>query len=186
MEPLKVVIDELVSAGIRSYVGLLGHGERTRSRRLFKDVLQLSALMSGGPSARISPILVAEPLNTEAADDHPMRSCIILLTLRSILATLLVLRTTALWRRLPELDELHSCCIEAAENVGALPPETPHYAGGRTSGRTVVSLNSRPSHATDTVGGCRRNDAIPTVPELAEPSAGALNPNSKPEQVAAL
>ena len=160
MELLGVAIEELVSAGIRSYIDLLGYGERTRSRRLFSDTLQLSALMSGGPSARISPMLVAETTNA-----HPMRSCLILLALRSILATLLVLKATAYWRRVPALEELQTSCVKVADCV-----EPPVF--GRTSG--TAKLNCGESHETDTACGGRRNNALPTVPELPERSVPAL------------
>ena len=164
MELLGVAIENLVSAGIRSYIDLLGYGERTRSRRLFSDTLQLSALISGGPSARISPILVAETTSA-----HPMRSCLILLTLRSILATLLVLKATAYWRRVPALEELQTSCVKVATCVDG-PVIEPVF--GRTSGG--AKLNHEMSHETDTTCGGRRNDALPTVPELPERSVPAL------------
>ena len=131
MELLGIAIENLVSAGIRSYIDLLGHGERTRSRRLFSDTLQLSALISGGPSARISPVLVAETTIV-----HPMRSCLILLTLRSILATLLVLKATAYWRRVPALEELQTSCVKVAECVDQ-PVFRPVF--GQTSGRAELT-----------------------------------------------
>lgn len=156
MELLGVAVENLVSAGIRSYIDLLGHGERTRSRRLFSDTLQLSALISGGPSARISPMLVAETTSA-----HPMRSCLILLTLRSILATLLVLKASAYWRRVPALEELQTSCVKVADCVGGPLP-------------LALMPNCNESHETDTVCGGRRNNALPTIPELPERSVPAM------------
>ncbi|MBU8913362.1 MAG: hypothetical protein KOO61_05010 [Spirochaetales bacterium] len=161
MEPLRVAIDELVSAGIRSYIGLLGHGERTRSRRLFSDALQLSAMISGGPSARMSPVLVAE-----APNGRPMMACVILLTIRSILATLLVLKTTAHWRRIPALEELQMSCVRVAGCMEEPIADT--QPSGWSSAGTAPTLNCEKPHETDTTCGCRRNNALPTVPELAE------------------
>ena len=167
MESLHIAIEELVSAGIRSYIDLLGHGERARSRQLFKDALQLSALMSGGPSSRISPILIAE--TSAPGNERPMRSCLILLTLRSILATLLVLKASAYWRRVPVLTELQARCLQVANSVG--------HASGRTAG----SLNCANSSETDTACGGRRNKALPTVPELAERSTEQVSPGTNPK-----
>jgi hypothetical protein len=115
-----------------------------------------------------------------------MRSYLILATLRSVLATLLVLKTTAYWCRLPELDELHSCCIRAAACVGKEPDDIPAGPEKRTSGRTAAMLNRRPSPGTDGVRGCRRNDALPTIPELTKPSLEPAHPNPDPEQVPAV
>ena len=171
MERLRIAIEELVSAGIRSYIDLLGHGERARSRQLFKDALQLSALMSGGPSSRISPMLITEA--STPGSDHPMRSCLILLTLRSILATLLVLKASAYWRRVPVLTELQARCLQVANCVG---PDV-----GDTSGRTARSLNCANSPETDTAGGGRRNNALPTVPELAERTTERISPGTNPK-----
>ena len=176
MEPLRVAIDELVSAGIRSYIGLLGHGERTRSRRLFSDALQLSAMISGGPSARMSPLLVAE-----APNDRPMAACLILLTLRSILATLLVLKATAYWQRIPALEELQASCSRVAGCMEEPVLQTPSTE--RTSGRTAPTLNCGKSRESDTTCGCRRNNALPTVPELAKPSAKESAPGTNPEPI---
>jgi len=179
MEPLRIAIEELVSAGIRSYIDLLGHGERSRSRQLFKDALQLSALMSGGPSARISPVLIAqEPI---PGNDHPMRSCLILLTLRSILATLLVLKASAYWRRVPVLAELQDRCLQVANCVGDTIPGRPIL--GQTSDRTARPLNCAHSSETDTPHGGSRNNALPTIPELAERSPEQFSPGTNPKPV---
>ena len=189
MERLRIAIEELVSAGIRSYIDLLGHGERARSRQLFKDALQLSALMSGGPSSRISPILIAEA--STPGNDHPMRSCLILLTLRSILATLLVLKASAYWRRVPVLAELQARCLQVANCVGpqvGLSPGGVHpgaRTSGHTSGRTARSLNCANSPETDTACGGRRNNALPTVPELTERSPEEVGPGTNPKPVPA-
>lgn len=208
MEALRVAIDELVSAGIRSYIDLLGYGERTRSRRLFSDALQLSAMISGGPSARISPLLVAESINPslemtaecsctrpEKMLNRPMTTCLILLALRSILATLLVLKATTYWRRIPALEELQASCIKVAEFMVSPVVETEPVVKTHTSGRTQPSgttqpsertsgelnfsasdpaLNCGKSHETGTTCGCRRNNALPTVPELAERSVPSI------------
>ncbi len=165
MELLRTAIEELVSAGIRSYIDLLGHGERTRSRRLFSDSLQLSALISGGPSARISPMLVVGP-ELSPPNDHPMRSCLILLSLRSILATLLVLKATAYWRRIPALEELQASCVRVADCVGR--------RSGADLRHDSDKLTCETSHETDTACGCRRNNALPTLPELAERPVSVL------------
>lgn len=168
MDALRVHVDSLVSVGIRSYIGLLAHGERSRSRCLFNDVLHLSALVSGGPSARISPLLISDRPERGA-----FQQCVILITLRSILATLLVLRTTRYWQRVPELARLHECCVQVAHTFEKPQPADSSNGRGHASGRTAVALNELQTDSTDIVTGCRRNDAIPTVPELAETSAPA-------------
>jgi hypothetical protein len=151
-------MEELVRVGIRSYIGLLGLGEQERSRRILTDALQVSALVSGGPSARL-------PGTGDFSAVRPLAGCLVLLTVRSLLATLLVLKTTIFWRKLPQLEELLDCCFRAAactEN-GELCEET--------SGRTADTLRCACTHETGTICGCRRNSALQTRPELSCQSA---------------
>lgn len=183
MDCVQESIEKLVSAGIRSYIGLLGCGERERSRRLFKDTLEISALVAGGPSARLSPLLATvRPGSPGPAAGHggaqSAALCMVLLTLRSILATLLVLKASPYWRRVPVLDELQDHCAAVADLLDRDPPpkEAPRLVGTceRASGRTAGGLNSNTPMKTDAVCGCSRNNALPTGPELSEqPAAGA-------------
>lgn len=175
MDQLRSAVDELVRAGIRSYIGLLGHGERERSRRLFADALALSALVSGGPSARLPQLVAAEP-------GGPLHGCMVLVTVRSMLATLLVLKTTAFWRKVPVLEELLHCCVRTSECVGtgewtSAGRDVPARAAGgqlrggspsagHTSGFTAEPLSRACSHETGVTRGCRRNSALPMQPEL--------------------
>ncbi len=85
----------------------------------------------------------------------------ILLTLRSILATLLVLKASAYWRRVPALEELQTSCVKVAGCVGGPPAMEPRLTCGET-------------HETDTACGGRRNNALPTIPELPEHSVPAI------------
>ena len=138
-EQLSQCVDSCVSAGIRSYVGLICCGELERSRRLLSDSLRLSALVSGGPSAR------------------GQGRALSLLTVQNILATLLVLRATAYWRKIAPLRELQERCA-------AVVSELRDKASGRTA--RPYGLNECKCSETDGDNGCRRNDALPAESEL--------------------
>jgi hypothetical protein len=169
MEELFADMETLVGASIRAYIGLLGRGEKERSRRLFSDALELSAMVSGGPSDR-SP-------GSAAGAARPFHACVALATLQSMMATLLVLKTTALWTRLSALDELLTCCVGVAERLESLTCRdgVRHGAGQGSAGTSHAADGARcsSSHETDAVRGCRRNNALPARPELSSQPAAA-------------
>ena len=106
MDQLQTCIDRLVSCGIRAYIGLLCAGEQVRSRRLLSDTMQMSSLASGGPSA----LRTRSTRPDDIAQESSYLRCVAFFTLRSLLASLLVLRATGYWRRVPELQQLqHEC-----------------------------------------------------------------------------
>ena len=104
MDVLHECIDGVVSTGIRSYVGLLCNGELVRSRRLFADTMQLSSLAAGwsGPCTAVA--------EDGAYGGTPSLQCRTLAALRGLLASLLLLRPTVYWARVPELRELLQQC----------------------------------------------------------------------------
>lgn len=161
MDQLRIAVDDVVSAGIRAYIGLLGRGEKTRSRLIFSDALQLSAVVAGGPSSRISPVFTA---GNRAPS---MVACAGLLTLRSLLASLLVLKTTGFWSRVPALAELQDCCLRVATCFGVTDGAGSDVAGsGYTSGGSAAELTFTVVPGSDPAHGRRRNDALPVVPEI--------------------
>lgn len=125
MQELDRCVDVVVTAGIRAYIGLLACGEKERSRRVLNDTMQISSIASGGPSARV-PVSLGAPESSGNPDSGPIRSgrvetsaaggsaplarLLIFFTLRSLLASLLVLRATAYWNRVPALAELQEAC----------------------------------------------------------------------------
>lgn len=153
-------VDSCVSAGIRSYVGLICCGELQRSRLLLSDSLRLSAIASGGPSAL------------------GQGRSLSLLTIRNILATLLVLRATAYWRKVAALRELQDRCADVVTELGMRDCGSECNClgecrrggvcgSGDASGRTVrCKLNGCSCGRTDRNNGRRRNDALPAEPEL--------------------
>ncbi len=110
---LQSCIDAVVHTGIQAYIGLLCCGERARSRRLFADTMQISSLAAGGPSARL-------PGAHSAAAS--LGGVMIFFTLRSLLSSLLVLRATAYWSRVPSLVELQEACIALSRCLGTTVP----------------------------------------------------------------
>ncbi len=182
MDQLRTVVEELVGAGIRSYIGLLGLGEQVRSRRLFSDALELSAIVAGGPSARVKPmrgaLIRGEGVSYDSSGG-PLMSCLVLLTVRSMLSTLLVLKTTVYWRKLPQLDELLQRCLRAAACVEDREREAVVAEGGvagpdpeDSSANTAGLLNGASTNVPGSICGCRRNSALPTRPELSYQPAG--------------
>ncbi len=150
MDQLQECIDHLVSSGIRSYIGLLCCGERVRSRRVLSDTMQISSIAAGGPSALVGVSAVAaEGTNREeggraAAGDEAISfvRCVAFFTLRSLLASLLVLRATAYWARVPALHELQQACARfnrclegPAGAVVAAPPDVAGPDGAVQAGR---------------------------------------------------
>ena len=117
MDRLQECVDRVVSSGMQAYIGLLSCGERNRARRVLTDTLQISSLMWGGPSALIATAnatAAAAATTTAGGREGTIRSvrCIAFFTLRSLLASLLVLRATACWTRVPALEELqHDCAL---------------------------------------------------------------------------
>lgn len=103
MEELHRCVEAVVTAGIRAYIGLLSCGEKERSRRVLSDTMQISSIVSGGPSTRI-------PVRRAAAGSAALARLLIYFVLRSLLASLLVLRATAYWRRVPALADLQDAC----------------------------------------------------------------------------
>ena len=111
MEQLRYCVDRCVEVGIRAYIGLLCCGEVERSRRVFHDAMQLSSLARGGPSA---------PVTGGTGPLGSLSRCLAYFTVRSLLASLLVLRTTVYWQRVPELRELQEVCGRLGEELGDL------------------------------------------------------------------
>lgn len=107
-------VEHVVHSGIRAYIGLLCCGEQSRSRRVFSDTMQISSLAAGGPSARVPVALSGAPTAGAATLAH----CLISFTLRSLLASLLVLRTTVYWSRVPALEELQEACVSLNRCLG--------------------------------------------------------------------
>ena len=103
MEELHRCVEGVVTAGIRAYIGLLACGEKERSRRVLSDTMQISSIASGGPSARI-------PVRTATTGSAALARLLIFFALRSLLASLLVLRATAYWSRVPALADLQKAC----------------------------------------------------------------------------
>lgn len=103
MEELHRCVEGVVTAGIRAYIGLLACGEKERSRRVLSDTMQISSIASGGPSARIQACAAS-------AGSAALARLLIFFTLRSLLASLLVLRATAYWSRVPALADLQEAC----------------------------------------------------------------------------
>lgn len=117
MDEIRRCADQVVTAGIRAYIGLLACGEKERSRRLLNDTMQISSIASGGPSARIPVSLgpgeePSRPVGgaSTAGGSAALARVLVFFTLRSLLASLLVLRATAYWCRVPELRELQEAC----------------------------------------------------------------------------
>lgn len=112
MDEIRRCADQVVTAGIRAYIGLLSCGEKERSRRLLNDTMQISSIASGGPSARI-PVSLGPgevPPRPAAGESTALARVLVFFTLRSLLASLLVLRATAYWSRVPALRELQDAC----------------------------------------------------------------------------
>ena len=102
MSYLSELGETCVAAGIRAYIGLLGYGESRRSRMLFRDTLQLSAALAGGPSSKVDAL--AWPNDTR--DPGPLQKSLVNAAVSSMLASLLVLRATVYWQKVPILEAL--------------------------------------------------------------------------------
>ncbi|MFW5689853.1 MAG: hypothetical protein ACOC1U_09795, partial [Spirochaetota bacterium] len=68
-------------------------------KRVLTDTMQISSLASGGPSATVA-----------GSERVFVARCLLFFTLRSLFASLLALRATAYWARVPELAELREAC----------------------------------------------------------------------------
>lgn len=123
MEELQEHVDRLVTAGIRAYIGLLCCGEQVRSRRVLDDTMQISSIVAGGPSARFGlggrPITAREAAATAA---NSLTRCLIYFSMRSLLASLLVLRATVYWERVPALRELQESCASVNDRLARTLP----------------------------------------------------------------
>ena len=106
MDEIRRCTEHVVTAGIRAYIGLLCCGEKERSRRVLSDTMQISSIVSGGPSARF-PLA---PGGVATGGSQTLARVLIFFTLRSLLASLLVLRATAYWNRVPALRDLQEAC----------------------------------------------------------------------------
>ena len=122
MDQLQSRVQRCVEAGIRAYIGLLCSGEQERSRRIFHDTMQLSCLSSGGPSAPVH-------LSGNGGGAGTLTHCLMGFSLQSLLTTLLVLRATAWWARVPELSRLLRACDALA---ACLQHSAPERAGQAT------------------------------------------------------
>lgn len=124
MEDLQESVDRLVTAGIRAYIGLLCCGERVRSRRVLNDTMQISSVVSGGPSARFPLTHRSFPLRKATAlAASSLTRCLIYFSMRSLLASILVLRATIYWDRVPALRELQESCASLNECLGSALPD---------------------------------------------------------------
>ena len=136
------VCETCVSAGIRAYIELLAFGELRRSRLLLNDVLTLSTAISGGPSARVGRL------------PDGIRRAVAESTARSLLATLLVLRTTGYWTRVPALETL----LTSAARLGTLAGHPLPACTQTCSGSHGESDDAEPPC------GCRRSRTLPGGP----------------------
>ncbi len=172
MDKLQECVDRLVSSGIQSYIGLLCCGERVRSRRVLSDTMQISSIAAGGPSALsclsggdgsagrttvpgpAAPGTTAEgpaaPGTTAGGGAEPVSfvRCVAFFTLRSLLASLLVLRATAYWARVPALGELQQACAQFSRcleephgRLGATRPDD----GGPGTRPTIAAKRTAPA-----------------------------------------
>ena len=167
MDKLQECVDRLVSSGIQSYIGLLCCGERVRSRRVLSDTMQISSIAAGGPSALVAlsggdegaerPIAPgptvpgpAAPGPTAGGGAEPVSfvRCVAFFTLRSLLASLLVLRATAYWARVPALGELQQACAQFSRcleephgRLGATRPDD----GGPGTRPTIAAKRTAPA-----------------------------------------
>lgn len=111
MDQLHDCVEQVVEAGVRAYVGLLCCGEKVRSRRVLTDTMQISSLASGGPSSTLPPSRVhAASVSLAKPGCAPLARVLVYYAVRSLLASLLVLRATAYWARVPALGELQDAC----------------------------------------------------------------------------
>ena len=130
---LKRCVDDVVRSGIQAYIGLLCYGEQARSRRVLTDTMQISSLASGGPSARFPVANGIAETNTVS-----LARCLTYFTLRSLLASLLVLRTTDYWSKVPALEELHRACAELGRCLGEVGGDEASRFGGDDAAATRV------------------------------------------------
>jgi hypothetical protein len=146
-----------VSAGIRAYIGLLSYGELQRSRLLLRDILTLSSAFSRGPSVgRNSPFVATR--------------CIIAHSVaQSMLSSLLVLRVTEYWARIPALGVL----LEASSRLGQLA------SANRTDMSAKLDRERGDDDDTGTLPGGRRSRTLPDAPgDCAASRTAAVSPAS--------
>ena len=163
--------EKCVSTGVRAYIELLAYGELSRSRLLLNDVLTISTTLSGGPSARVGPRSIGDAGGTRTQSDSLRlsdRACLAVTesTARSLLATLLVLRTTAYWSRVPALQTL----LDTATRIGTL--------ASRSSSACLPCGGARHDDAdgAEPLCGCRRSRTLPDGPVVgsrSDPDAGS-------------
>ncbi len=147
MAELHDCIDQVVSSGIQSYVGLLCNGELVRSRQLLADTVRLSSLAVGW-SERC--LVVAE---SEADDGVLSVRSRTLLALRGLLASLLLLRPTVYWARVPALRELQQQCARlnrCLDEGETGPPTERRHPGPRPVPNRVVAGEVRALGASGT------------------------------------
>jgi hypothetical protein len=153
-------MEDLVSTGIRVYIGLIGCGEKVRSTRIFKDVLELSAMAAGGPSRLVE-------LGTSGGTvTGPRHNGVVMATMQSLLSSVLVLRLTGYWQRIPELGEL----VRKCDAVSVVCGNNSETRDRRTSGTTSCQMNDSLTAYAGEACGCRRSNALPTLPTLSDPS----------------
>lgn len=150
MEEVRTETENLVKIGIRVYIELLAYGERVRSARVFRDVITVSALVAGGPSRRVPG---------KRRTGIPPAGTIVA-TIRSLLATLLVLRSSRYWDLIPDLASLVESCTAVAASCGDGREET--------YGRTSSGMNCAKDRCAGEDCGCRRSNALPVLPTLSE------------------
>lgn len=153
MDELRTSLERVVSAGIRAYIALLCAGEKERSRRMLHDTMQLSSLGAGGPSQRVRVSLFAGGevakreeggetrvnARSERGGSRPtsassLARVLAFYTLRSLLASLLVLRASAYWWRVPELAELQTACAAFNRCLAEEAPEPAEEVAAGESG----------------------------------------------------
>ena len=159
MNRILSLCEKCVSTGVRAYIELLAYGELSRSRLLLNDVLTISTTISGGPSARVGPRSIGGADGSRAHSDSLRlsdRACLAVTesTARSLLATLLVLRTTAYWSRVPALQTL----LDTATRIGTL-------ASRSSSGCfPCAGTNGHYPDGAEPLSGCRRSRTLPGGP----------------------
>ena len=109
----------MVAEGVAVYIELLCSGEERRSKQLLRDLMQVSSLVAGGPSSRLGlrPEATNVSVDVNCTRERSIAWALVYFTLRSILSSLLVLRATSYWNRIPRLANLQACCRSVADLV---------------------------------------------------------------------
>jgi hypothetical protein len=165
MERFFTCVDRMVAEGVAVYIELLCSGEERRSKQLLRDLMQVSSLAAGGPSSKLGSMRSAADTDRVAAGS-PERSiawALIYFTLRSILSSLLVLRASRYWNRIPRLENLQTCCRSVADIVEEI------REGER--GVPCTQCDEGGLAGCCCQGGREDGPIVPAVPKTPEPEA---------------